>query len=147
MRSPAPLFYCLALVTGHGWRGLSSPAVPCLILSALLLGLTACAEEPSRPPVPTLASPAGVADTEAGGKNNMGVSHLEMRHYEISEGYFRDAIALRPDFAEAWFNLGVALDGIGKHDEATEAFRKAKQFGATNPQIAGSDMLKKRLGL
>jgi tetratricopeptide (TPR) repeat protein len=123
---------------------------PCLIVFALLLGPTACTEEaskPGRPPVPTLMAPDGLADTEAGGKNDMGVSHLEMRHYEIAEGYFRDAIALRPDFAEAYFNLGVALDGIGKHDEATEAFRQAKQFGATNPQIAGSEMLKKHLGM
>jgi len=111
-----------------------------------LIGLTACTEEPSKPPVPAMPSPAGVADTEAGGKNNVGVSHLEMRHYGISEDYFRDAIALRPDFAEAWFNLGVALDGAGKREEATEAFRKAKQFGANNPAIAGSDLLKQRLG-
>jgi len=117
-----------------------------IVVLALLLGLTACTEESSGPPVPTLASPAGVADTEAGGKNNVGVSHLEMRHYDIAEGYFRDAIALRPDFPEAWFNLGVTLDGTGKHDEATEAFRKAKQFGAGTPQIVGNDMLKKRLG-
>ena len=112
----------------------------------VLLALTACTEEPSRPPVPTMPSLAGVAETEAGGKNNVGVSHLEMRHYDIAEGYFRDAIALRPDFAEAWFNLGVALDGAGKHEEATEAFRKAGQFGAGNPAIAGSDLLKQRLG-
>jgi tetratricopeptide (TPR) repeat protein len=117
----------------------------CLIALALI-GLTACTEEPSRPPVPAMPSPAGVADTEAGGKNDVGVSHLQMRHYEISEGYFRDAIALRPDFAEAWFNLGVALDGMGKHKEATEAFRKAEQYGANNPAITGSGILKQHLG-
>jgi tetratricopeptide (TPR) repeat protein len=117
-----------------------------LLLLVLTLGLTACTEEPSRPPVPTLASPPSVADTEAGGKNNVGVSHLEMRHYEIAEGYLRDAIALRPDFAEAWFNLGVALDGIGKHTEATEAFHKAAEFGANNPAITGSEIVKHHLG-
>jgi len=111
-----------------------------------LIALTACTEEPSRPPVPMMPSPPGLAETEAGAKNNVGVSHLEMRHYGISEGYFRDAIALRPDFAEAWFNLGVALDGIGKHEQAAEAFRKAKQFGADNPAITGSGIIKQHLG-
>jgi tetratricopeptide (TPR) repeat protein len=119
-----------------------------LLLLVLSLGLLACTEEaskPGRPPVPTMAAPPGLADTEAGGKNNVGVSHLEMRHYEIAEGYFRDAIELQPDFAEAWFNLGVALDGIGKHDEATAAFRKAAEFGAHNPAIAGSEIVKRHL--
>ena len=120
-----------------------------LLMLALLLGLIACTDEaskPGRPPVPTLNAPAGLADTEAGGKNNVGVSHLAMRHYEIAEGYFRDAIELQPDFAEAWFNLGVALDGIGKHDEATAAFRKAAEFGAHNPAITGSEIVKQYLG-
>ena len=116
-----------------------------VILLALAVGLAACSEESSRPGVPSLTAPAGLADTEAGGKNNVGVSHLEMRHYDIAEGYFRDAIALRPDFAEAWFNLGVTLDGLGKQPEAAEAFRKAAQFGAGNPKIAGNDVLKQHL--
>lgn len=119
------------------------------LVLVLVAGLTACTEEaskPGRPPVPTMPSPAGLADTEAGGKNNMGVSHLEMRHYEISEGYFRDAIKLQPTFAEAWFNLGVALDGIGKHDEATEAFRRANALGENNPAITGSEIVKHHLG-
>jgi len=140
--------YCLALVTGSVQRGLSSPAALGMALF-VLFGLAACTEEastPGRPPVPSLKAPAGLADTEAGGKNNMGVSHLEMRHYEIAEGYFRDAIALRPDFAEAYFNLGVSLDGIGKHDEATEAFRHAKALGENNPAITGSEIVKHRLG-
>jgi Flp pilus assembly protein TadD len=93
-----------------------------------------------------LAAPAGVADTEAGGKNNVGVSHLEMRHYDIAEGYFRDAIKLRPDFAEAYFNLGVALDGMGRQPEATEAFRQAKNLGGNIPAIADSDIMKQHLG-
>jgi tetratricopeptide (TPR) repeat protein len=120
------------------------------LVLAVVAGAIACTEQsskPSRPPVPTLTAPAGLADTEAGGKNNVGASHLEMRHYDIAEGYFRDAITLRPDFAEAYFNLGVALDGMGKQPEATEAFRKAKQFGASNPNIAESETLKQHLGL
>jgi len=120
-----------------------------LIVLALLLGVAACtddASKPGRPPVPSMKAPAGVADTEAGGKNDMGVSHLEMRHYGIAEGYFRDAITLRPDFAEAWFNLGVALDGMGKHPEATEAFRQAKRLGGNLPAIANSDIVKQHLG-
>jgi tetratricopeptide (TPR) repeat protein len=119
-----------------------------LVLAAVA-GAAACTEQsskPPRPPVPVLAAPAGVADTEAGGKNNVGVSHLEMRHYDIAEGYFRDAIALRPDFAEAWFNLGVALDGMGRQPEATEAFKQAKSLGGHIPAIVNSDIVKRHPG-
>jgi len=119
------------------------------LVAGAIIVCTACTEHsstPSRPPVPALAAPAGLADTEAGGKNNVGVSHLEMRHYDIAEGYFRDAIALRPEFAEAYFNLGVALDGMGRHPDATEAFTQANALGASNPAITGSEIVKQHLG-
>ena len=37
--------------------------------------------------------------------------------------------------------------GIGKHEEATEAFKKAMEAGAANPKIAENTVLKKHLGM
>ncbi len=94
-----------------------------------------------------LMSPDNVANKDASAKNNEGVDHLSQGHFDVSAGYFKEAIAMQPDFAEAHYNLGVALDGAGDHGGATEAFKKAKEFGAGNPKIADSAILKKHLGM
>ena len=38
---------------------------------------------------------------------------------------YRRAIAIKPDFAEAHINLGIALKTQGKHDEAIAEYRRA----------------------
>ncbi len=97
--------------------------------------------------IPSLMSPSGMENHEAANKNNEGVDHLVQGHYDVSEPLFNQAIAAKPDFAEAHFNLGVTLDGKGMHAEATEAFKKALEFGKDNPKIAESDILKKHLSM
>jgi serine/threonine-protein kinase len=47
------------------------------------------------------------------------------RDYTGAEAAFRAAIRLKPDHATAHGNLGVALSGRGKRDEAMAAFREA----------------------
>jgi len=53
-------------------------------------------------------------------------------------GRYRDAlvqleIALRldPDFAEAYYHKGVALEQFGQKTEAQQAYARAKQLGYT----------------
>jgi eukaryotic-like serine/threonine-protein kinase len=48
---------------------------------------------------------------------------------------YRKAIELRPDYAEAYTNLGVALAGQKKLDEAVQAFRQAVRLAPTHPVI------------
>ena len=43
---------------------------------------------------------------------------------EAIEAY-KKALALKPDYAEAYSNMGVALKGQGKLEEAIEAFNRA----------------------
>jgi cytochrome c-type biogenesis protein CcmH/NrfG len=43
---------------------------------------------------------------------------------EAVEAY-REAVRLKPDFAEAWYNLGVSYIKLGRHREAVEACREA----------------------
>jgi len=96
--------------------------------------------------IPSLMSPSDMSN-EAASKNNEGVDHLGMGHYDVSKPLFEAALAAKPNFAEAHFNLAVTLDGLGKHTEATESFKKALEFGKDNPKISGDALLKKHLGM
>jgi tetratricopeptide (TPR) repeat protein len=42
-----------------------------------------------------------------------------------AEARYRQAIAIKPDLAEAYSNLGIALAGQGKLDEAVTTYRRA----------------------
>ncbi|MHB8481294.1 MAG: tetratricopeptide repeat protein [Nitrospiria bacterium] len=119
-------------------------------LWVVLLTLAACytsGGSGSRAQIPSLMSPADMSNKEAAAKNNEGVDHLVQGHYETSVPFFENAIKTKDNFAEAHFNLGVALDGMGKHPEATEEFKKAKEFGGNNPKITENELLKQHLGM
>ena len=96
---------------------------------------------------PALMSPSGMSNQVAADKNNEGVDHLSQGHYAVSTPLFQEAVSMSPNFAEAHFNLGISLDGEGKHPEATEAFKKAHELGADNPKITGNAVLKQHLGM
>ena len=55
------------------------------------------------------------------------------RHKE-SEQAFRDAIRLKPEYAEAQCNLGCALRQQGEFREALEALRRGDQLGSKDPR-------------
>jgi Tfp pilus assembly protein PilF len=46
-------------------------------------------------------------------------------HREEAVGYYRAALALRPNSPGVYVNLTVALEGLGRYDEAEDAARKA----------------------
>ncbi len=100
----------------------------------------------SRAQIPALMSPGSVTG-DAASKNNEGVDHLVQGHYDVALDFFKEALAAKPNFAEAHFNMAVSLDGMGKHAEATNAFKKAKEFGGNNQKIVESTILKKHLNL
>jgi Flp pilus assembly protein TadD len=97
--------------------------------------------------IPSIMAPVDMTNKDAAAKNNEGVDHLLQGHYETAAPFFENAIKLKDNFAEAHFNLAVALDGMGKHAEATDEFKKAKEFGGNNPKITENDLLKKHLGM
>jgi len=97
--------------------------------------------------IPSMMSPSGMGNQEAANKNNEGVDHLVQGHYDVAAPLLEQAVSAQPDFAEAHFNLGVTLDGQGKHEEATAAFKKAVEFGKDNTKIAENELLKKHLGM
>jgi len=97
--------------------------------------------------IPSLMSPSGMDNQAAASKNNEGVDHLVQGHYDVSKPLFEEAIAAKPNFGEAHFNLAITLDGMGKHPEATESFKKALEFGKDNPKISDNALLKKHLSM
>ncbi|MFQ5779647.1 MAG: tetratricopeptide repeat protein [Nitrospiria bacterium] len=107
--------------------------------------LTACSGGTPRAQIPALMSPGDMSNKDAAAKNNEGVDHLVQGHYDVAIKHLKKALAASPDFAEAHFNMGVALDGMGKHGEATESFKKAKMLGEGNPKIVENALLKKHL--
>ena len=79
--------------------------------------------------------------------NDDGVGHFQQAHWDVASDYFRKAIKADPNLAEAHYNLGVALDKMGKHDEATASFKKAAELAPTKPEIKDSPILKKHIGM
>ena len=118
------------------------------VIVGMVLFLAACSGGGSKgSQIPALMSPSEMGNQEAANKNNEGVDHLVQGHYDVSGPLFEQAVSSQPDFAEAHFNLGVTLDGQGKHAEATDAFKKAGEFGKSNPKITENELLKKHLGM
>jgi Flp pilus assembly protein TadD len=51
------------------------------------------------------------------------------KHEQAVQAY-REAIRLKPDFAEAWINLGVAYADLGQYQQAVQAYREAIRLKA-----------------
>lgn len=107
--------------------------------------LTGCYGKAAVSPIPHLFSPSGWPNEDAAKKNNEGVDHLLQSHWDAAMPFFKEAIQLSSNFPEPHFNMGIALDGQGKHEEATEAFRNAKKFGSDDPRIMKNEVLTKHL--
>ncbi len=55
----------------------------------------------------------------------MGNTLKELGRLDETEASYRQAIALKPDYAEAHYNLGVTLKELGRLDEAEASYKKA----------------------
>ena len=55
----------------------------------------------------------------------MGVALKEQGKLEEAIEAYNKALAIKPDYAEAYYNMGVALKEQGKLEEAIEAYNKA----------------------
>jgi Flp pilus assembly protein TadD len=82
-----------------------------LIVATLLLGAPRRAQQQ---PAPTSSGPAEAAALVAGGR-----ALIEERQPAEAEDVLRRAVEAAPDSADAWFQLGRALDRQDKADEAS----------------------------
>lgn len=56
---------------------------------------------------------------------NLGTIHYNLREYEQTERFYRQATEADPDYALAFFDLGNVLDEMQRLTEATAAYQKA----------------------
>jgi tetratricopeptide (TPR) repeat protein len=63
--------------------------------------------------------------------NQLGVAYCALYRYEESEAAYRAALAVRPDFAEAYSNLGILFQEQGRLSEAISNHERSL---AINPQ-------------
>ena len=66
---------------------------------------------------------------------DLGVARQALRDHDGAAHAYRKALEIRPDYAEAALNLGIALQESGKPDAAMQAFARAY---ALRPQLFGS---------
>jgi tetratricopeptide (TPR) repeat protein len=68
---------------------------------------------------------------------NLGAALQAQGRLDEAEAQYRQAIAIRPDYAPAYNNLGVVLQRHGRTDDAIAAFRRALAY---HPDDAGTHM-------
>jgi tetratricopeptide (TPR) repeat protein len=67
----------------------------------------------------------------AGPHNNLGISYIRSKRFDLAETSFREALRIKPDHGKANANLGTLLAQKGK---ITEAISHLQQAISSNPQ-------------
>lgn len=63
----------------------------------------------------------------------LGSIEAKAERFGLAANIFRRVVDLKPQRAEGWNNLGMALEGLHRDDEARKAFLKAHGLDAKNP--------------
>jgi serine/threonine-protein kinase len=75
--------------------------------------------------------------TDGASRYELGTELYQQRRFEEAAEALGDAIRCSPNNAQAWCNLGLALQMIpGRATEALEALRRGDQLGSSNPAWA-----------
>ena len=68
------------------------------------------------------------ANLVAEAQNGKGVALLEMERYGEAVKALEAALLIKPDMAGAYYNLGLAWEGLGRLDEALHSYNQAIQL-------------------
>ena len=109
----------------------------------LTLGLTAAmaivalvpltsASEPSSPAIEERRQSPALADADS--EYNRGMRARVARDWTEAVGAFRQALALRSDFADAWNELGYAFRNQGRYLESLDAYHEALRLRPNFPE-------------
>src|SRR5262245_8120366 len=102
-----------------------------LLLVCLLLSSRAFAA--GSDPVPEPPAPSRAVQT-AEGAYNAGLAAKAAAKWQKAETSFREATELKPDFPEAWSELGHALKKRGLYDDSVKAYQEALRLRPDFPQ-------------
>lgn len=78
---------------------------------------------------------------------NYGYAQYQQKFYEDAVKSFQRAVAIKPDFAEAYNDLGVALENLGKTTDAAAAYEKAIASGKHADAYFNLALLQEKQGL
>ena len=118
------------------------------VILACLLAVVACDSGKPAVTVSGSADTALMSPASSPGRadNDEGVGHYKQGHWDVATDWFKKAVKADANLAEAHYNLALSLDKMGKHEDATAAFKKAADLAPANPTIKDSPILKKHLG-
>lgn len=107
-------------------------AVPVAVSALLGLAPPAAVADPSSPAVEERRQEP--AETSADSEYNRGVRARVREDWAVAEAAFREAIARRPTFAEAWNELGYALRHQRRYGESLDAYHEALRLRPDFPE-------------
>jgi tetratricopeptide (TPR) repeat protein len=84
---------------------------------------------------------------EAGELNLKGIDQYHLGKWEAALQFFQSAIQVNPALVEAYFNAGLALHQLERHNEATQYFQRAGELDPDNGSIITSTLYRNHLGL
>ena len=97
-------------------------------LGALLLAI-----DDTEAAVASLGAAVALDATDANSLVSLGMAQIVLHRWQEAQQSFRGALALQPrDRATAQFNLGVALDGEGLHEQAVDAYTEGLGIEPSN---------------
>jgi Flp pilus assembly protein TadD len=102
--------------------------------STLLVPLVLLLAPGTARPIGSGPAPAPVAPRSADADYNAGLQAKTAKQYAAAVSHFRRAVDARPDFPEAWNELGYALRQTGKYDEALTAYDRALKLRPNFPE-------------
>lgn len=113
-----------------------------LVFLSLTFVLFSCVGDPEPPPQPTLNAP--------GGSNPAAVTALNEGNQRFAEGrwgaakvQFERAMMAQPDLAEAHYNLALALERLGDHEQARQHYIEAANLAPGHKVIWDSPPLRR----
>jgi Flp pilus assembly protein TadD len=103
------------------------------MLAALILAVTLAvpALAPANEVAPRPSAPAtSPAETEYG----KGIRAKRGKEWSVAAASFRKAVELKPDYPEAWNELGFALRNMGDYPESVKAYDEALRLKPRFPE-------------
>src|SRR5262249_9771537 len=88
--------------------------------------------DPSTPP-PPVRHPAPF-DADVQSEYDRGVQARLVKQWATAGGAFHTAVTLRPNFPEAWNELGYALRNQGRYSESLDAYEEALRLRPDFPE-------------
>jgi tetratricopeptide (TPR) repeat protein len=113
---------------------LPSSALGVVAVTLALTGPAAMdsAADPSTPAVEQRRQ--SPAEASASTEYDRGVRARVVENWLVAEDAFRGAIALQPDFPDAWNELGFALRNQGRYPESVQAYDEALRLRPEFPE-------------